>query len=220
MLMVDRGEVPKDKLDPATPRAGNRRATTQVTGVWRVPDAPGAFTPAPDAGTSHLVCPRPAGHRRRRPPDLGRAGGDRGRRHAQSRRLAQGRPDGGRVSATSICPMPSPGSGWRRCLLGVCLAYHISKGRLALQIALQLGGQSGPITPGACSSFPPGARRPQRPFPMCCWPGLAPDGGLYLPAAGRNSPPPRSPPSRASPIRMWPLKSCRALPATPSAPPN
>lgn len=46
-LLVDRGYVPKEKLDPATrtPLEGE----TRLVGVWRVPDAPGTFTPAPDA---------------------------------------------------------------------------------------------------------------------------------------------------------------------------
>ena len=48
VMMVDRGEVPKELLDPATRAAGNVTGATQVTGVWRVPDAPGAFTPPPD----------------------------------------------------------------------------------------------------------------------------------------------------------------------------
>jgi len=50
VVMVDRGEVPKEKLDPASRAAGNVDGDVQVTGVWRVPDPPGAFTPPPDAG--------------------------------------------------------------------------------------------------------------------------------------------------------------------------
>ena len=47
-LMVDRGAVPKEQLAPATRAAGNIIGETAVTGVWRAPDAPGLFTPAPD----------------------------------------------------------------------------------------------------------------------------------------------------------------------------
>ncbi|HVW72011.1 MAG TPA: SURF1 family protein [Rhizomicrobium sp.] len=47
-LMVDRGAVPKEKRDPASRAAGNVTGETVVTGVWRVPDAPGLFTPRPD----------------------------------------------------------------------------------------------------------------------------------------------------------------------------
>jgi len=50
LLMVDRGEVPKDKLDPATRAQGNPAGEVQITGVWRAPDAPGLFTPPPDVG--------------------------------------------------------------------------------------------------------------------------------------------------------------------------
>jgi surfeit locus 1 family protein len=48
ILMVDRGAVPKEKLDPASRAAGNGAGETVVTGVWRAPDAPGLFTPPPD----------------------------------------------------------------------------------------------------------------------------------------------------------------------------
>jgi len=47
-LMVDRGAVPKEMLDPATRAQGNPAGDVEVTGVWRAPDAPGFFTPAPD----------------------------------------------------------------------------------------------------------------------------------------------------------------------------
>ena len=47
-LLVDRGYVPRDRLDPATRRNGLLQGARHVVGVWRVPDAPGAFTPAPD----------------------------------------------------------------------------------------------------------------------------------------------------------------------------
>src|SRR5689334_15596102 len=44
VVMVDRGEVPKEKLDPATRASGNVKGGVHVTGVWRVPDPPGSFT--------------------------------------------------------------------------------------------------------------------------------------------------------------------------------
>jgi len=50
MLMVDRGEVPKEKLAPASRAAGNVEGEAHVTGVWRIPDAPNLlFTPPPEA---------------------------------------------------------------------------------------------------------------------------------------------------------------------------
>lgn len=48
VFLVDRGVVPKEKLDPATRLAGQITGETHVVGVWRTPDPPGAFTPAPD----------------------------------------------------------------------------------------------------------------------------------------------------------------------------
>src|SRR3954471_23658388 len=48
ILMVDRGEVPKETLDPATRAEGNVAGEVAITGVWRAPDAPGPFTPAAD----------------------------------------------------------------------------------------------------------------------------------------------------------------------------
>jgi surfeit locus 1 family protein len=47
-LIVDRGEVPKERLDPVTRRQGNPSDVVAITGVWRAPDAPGLFTPPPD----------------------------------------------------------------------------------------------------------------------------------------------------------------------------
>lgn len=132
VLMVDRGEVPKEKLDPAARAAGNIAGPAQVTGVWRVPDAPGRFTPAPDP--AHRIW--------------------------YSRDLA-GIAAAGRLTLTAPVVIeadatPNPG-GWPRggrtvvafrnqhlsyavtwfglaiCLLGVWFAYHISKGRIGFK---------------------------------------------------------------------------------------
>jgi len=48
-FLVDRGVVPKEKISPATRAPGQIAGDTRVVGVWRTPDAPGWFTPAPDA---------------------------------------------------------------------------------------------------------------------------------------------------------------------------
>lgn len=48
VLLVDRGMVPIDKRDPTTRSAGLVRGTQSIVGVWRVPDAPGLFTPGAD----------------------------------------------------------------------------------------------------------------------------------------------------------------------------
>jgi len=47
-LLVDRGIVPRDLRNPALRQGGIDNRETKVTGVWRLGDAPGTFTPAPD----------------------------------------------------------------------------------------------------------------------------------------------------------------------------
>jgi len=132
MLMVDRGEVPKEMIDPASRAAGNVAGEVHVTGVWRIPDPPGAFTPLPD--TSHRIWFA---------RDL--------KAIAAADQLSLTAPVVIEADAT-----PNPG-GWPRggqtvvsfrnqhlsyavtwfglalCLLGVWLAYHISKGRIAFK---------------------------------------------------------------------------------------
>lgn len=48
VFLIDRGIVPKEKIDPATRRVGQIESVTHVVGVWRTPDAAGFFTPAAD----------------------------------------------------------------------------------------------------------------------------------------------------------------------------
>src|ERR1041385_3641738 len=47
-LLVDRGIVPERLRDPRTRAAGELLGQQRITGVWRIPDAPGVFTPAPN----------------------------------------------------------------------------------------------------------------------------------------------------------------------------
>ena len=47
-LLVDRGVVPERLRDPHTRSAGQIEGERRMGGVWRVPDAPGVFTPAPE----------------------------------------------------------------------------------------------------------------------------------------------------------------------------
>lgn len=49
VLLVDRGIVPERLRDPRTRPNGERQGEQRITGVWRIPDAPGLFTPAPNA---------------------------------------------------------------------------------------------------------------------------------------------------------------------------
>lgn len=130
VLLVDRGAVPESRLAPATRKLGNPEGEVRLTGVWRVPDPPGLFTPAPD----------------------------RARRIWYSRDVAAiATADGLKLAAPVLVDAdttPNPGGlplggqtvvtfrnqhfgyamtwfGFAACLLGVWLAYHIQKGRLA-----------------------------------------------------------------------------------------
>jgi surfeit locus 1 family protein len=126
-LLVDRGYIPKDKLDPATRVAPE--GETRLVGVWRVPDAPGAFTPAPDLA-----------HRIWYARDLaGIAAADRIRLAAPVLVEAGpapnpgGWPKGGQTVVSFRNQHLSYAITWfglAAGLIGVYLAYHMSKGRL------------------------------------------------------------------------------------------
>jgi surfeit locus 1 family protein len=129
VLMVDRGEVPKEKLDPATRVSGNVAGEVQVTGVWRAPDAPGSFTPPPDlahriwyardlasiAATDHLTLSAPVVIEADATPNPG------------------GWPRGGQTVVSFRNQHLSYAVTWfglAIVLLCVWLSYHISKGRI------------------------------------------------------------------------------------------
>jgi len=130
ILMVDRGAVPKQGLDPLTRRAGNIVGQTQLTGVWRVPDAPGFFTPAPDpvhriwyardlagiAAATHLNLAAPVVIEADATPNSG------------------GLPIGGQTVVQFRNQHLSYAVTWfglALVLLGVWFAYNISKGRIS-----------------------------------------------------------------------------------------
>jgi surfeit locus 1 family protein len=132
VLMVDRGEVPKEKLDPATRAPGNVTGETRVTGVWRMPDAPGLFTPPPDiarriwyardlaaiARTDHLTLAAPVVIEADAAPNPG------------------GWPKGGQTVVSFRNQHLSYAVTWFGLalgLLGIWLAYHISKGRIGFK---------------------------------------------------------------------------------------
>jgi surfeit locus 1 family protein len=129
VYLVDRGIVPNERLDPATRREGRLDGERHVSGVWRTPDRPGWFTPEPDLA-----------HRIWYAHDLG----------------AIAKADGVMLAAPVVIEAdaaPNPG-GWPKggqtrvefrnehlqyaitwfglaaVLLGVYIAYHISRGRL------------------------------------------------------------------------------------------
>ena len=131
-LMVDRGEIPKDRLDPASRVAGNPEGLTTVTGVWRVPDAPGSFTPAPDIGkriwySRDLAGIAVADHLTLAAPVVV---------EADARPNPGGWPKGGQTVVSFRNQHLSYAVTWfglAACLLGVWLAYHISRGRIAFK---------------------------------------------------------------------------------------
>lgn len=47
-LIVDRGYIPLALRDPRTRKAGELEGMQQIVGVWRMPNAPGLFTPPSD----------------------------------------------------------------------------------------------------------------------------------------------------------------------------
>lgn len=127
-MMVDRGLIPKDRLDPATrtPVEGE----TKLVGVWRVPDAPGLFTPAAD--TAHRIWYArdvkdiaAADHLRLAAPVL---------IEADAAPNPGGWPKGGQTVVSFRNEHLSYAVTWfglAAGLIGVYLAFHISKGRLS-----------------------------------------------------------------------------------------
>lgn len=130
VLLVDRGEVPKEKLDPATRAQANAPGETRVTGVWRVPDPPGGFTPPPDrahriwyardlagiAAADGLALAAPALIEADAAPNPG--GWPRG-----GQTVVSFRNEHLNYAITWFCLAAG--------LLGIWLAYHVSRGRIA-----------------------------------------------------------------------------------------
>jgi surfeit locus 1 family protein len=131
-LIVDRGAVPEGRLDPKTRAAGNVEGQTRVTGVWRVPDQPGLFTPKPNvhkhlwfardvramAAADHLTLTAPVVIEADATPNPG------------------GLPRGGQTVVSFRNEHLSYAVTWyglAAVLLGVWLAYHISRGRIVLK---------------------------------------------------------------------------------------
>ncbi len=126
-LLVDRGYVPKERLDPATrtPVEGE----TRLVGVWRTPDAPGVFTPAPDQAhriwyARDMRGIAAADHVRLAAPNL---------IEADATPNPGGWPKGGQTVVSFRNEHLSYAVTWfglAAGLIGVYFAYHASKGRL------------------------------------------------------------------------------------------
>jgi surfeit locus 1 family protein len=128
-FMADRGLVPTEKLEPATRSKGLISGVTRLTGIWRRPDAPGVFTPVADpakriwyardlkaiAAVDHVSLAAPVVIEADATPN----------------------PGGWPVGGQTVVDFPNnhlsyavTWFGLALGLLGVYLAYHISKGRL------------------------------------------------------------------------------------------
>ncbi len=130
VMMVDRGEIPAEKLSPntRTPVGG----LTHIVGVWRVPDAPGWFTPKPDPAR-HIWYARDL---------MGIAAARRLRLAAPVVIEADASPNPGGWPKGGQTVVDFPNNhlqyaitwfGLAAGLIGVYAAYHISKGRLGLR---------------------------------------------------------------------------------------
>jgi surfeit locus 1 family protein len=130
-MMIDRGYVPLDLRDPATRSGGEPRGRTNIIGIWRTPDKPGPFTPAPDlvhriwfardltdmARREHLKLAAPAILEAVAAPN------------------AQGWPRGGQTRIDIPNDHLQYALTWfllAAALLAVYLAYHRAQGRLVL----------------------------------------------------------------------------------------
>jgi surfeit locus 1 family protein len=126
-IMVDRGEIPGDLLSPQS--RVSPQGESHVVGVWRVPDAPGLFTPNPDparrvwyardlkgiAAADHVTLAAPVVIEADAAPNPG------------------GWPKGGQTVVDFPNNHLSYALTWfglAAGLFGVYFAYHISKGRL------------------------------------------------------------------------------------------
>lgn len=129
-LLVDRGEIPAALMAPATRRAGQLEGDVTITGVLRKPDAPNYFTPPPDRvrRVTYTRHPATVAAAFGLPPLLPMF------LEAGPAPNPGGWPKGGQT----VIDLPNnhlsyavTWFGLAAGLLGVWLAYHISKGRLA-----------------------------------------------------------------------------------------
>ena len=131
-LMVDRGIVPEALRDPAKREAGLLEGERRVIGVWRTPDPPGFFTPKPDlarriwfsrdvasiAAADRIALAAPVVVEADAAPNPG------------------GWPKGGQTAVhfrNEHLQYAITWFGLALTLLGVYLAYHVSKGRLGFR---------------------------------------------------------------------------------------
>ena len=130
VMMVDRGAIPAAKMAPGTRTPLN--GVTRLVGVWRVPDAPGWFTPKPDRA-KHIWYSRDL---------VGIAAADGIHLAAPVVIEADATPNPGGWPKGGQTVVDFPNNhlqyaltwfGLAAGLIGVYLAYHVSKGRLVFR---------------------------------------------------------------------------------------
>ncbi len=133
-LLVDRGIVPRDRRDRGTRTRGLIEGETTVVGVWRVPDPPGAFTPPPDL-VKRIWFSRDV-------VDIAKADGIKLAApviiEADASPNPGGWPKGGQTQVNFRNEHLQYAITWflmAAGLLGVYLAYHVSRGRLMISRA-------------------------------------------------------------------------------------
>ena len=127
VLMVDRGEIPQEKLPPQS--RISVEGEIRLVGVWRVPDAPGFFTPRPDPARHVWYSRDLAG--------IAAADGVRLAAPVVIEADASPNPGGWPKGGQTVVDFPNnhlsyaiTWFGLAAGLIGVYFAYHISKGRL------------------------------------------------------------------------------------------
>lgn len=131
-LLVDRGTVPEALRDPAKRRAGQVVGVQHIVGVWRTPDPPGAFTPKPEVAkrswfSRDVASIAAADHVKLAAPVIV---------EADATPNPGGWPKGGQTQVTFRNEHLSYAVTWyglALTLIGVYIAFHISKGRLGFR---------------------------------------------------------------------------------------
>ena len=93
IVLVNRGFVPPERREPATRREADTTGAVTITGLLRTTEPKGRVSQDKRSIGQPLVFARRCGHRRCARPRAGRAVLHRCRRHPQSRRLSDRRPD-------------------------------------------------------------------------------------------------------------------------------
>ena len=132
VLLVDRGMVPRDLKDPALRQRGIVVGETAVTGVWRLAEAPGPFTPLPEPArriwfVRDIAAIAKADGISPAAPVL---------IEADATPNPGGWPKGGQTVVTFRNEHLQYAITWfllAAGLLGVYIAYHVSAGRLSLK---------------------------------------------------------------------------------------